>query len=55
MGGSGGSGMGGGGMGSSIIDGMIVKRWEEGGSWRRWGGEEERVVVKALREAGVGG
>lgn len=21
-----------------VIDGMVIRRWMEGGSWRRWGG-----------------
>lgn len=34
-----------------VIDGNVVRRWNEGGSWRRWGGEEPEVVRGALRAA----
>lgn len=32
-----------------VIDGMVVRRWEEMGSWKLWGGEERGVVRSAVR------
>ncbi|KAF6229894.1 hypothetical protein HO133_004231 [Letharia lupina] len=49
-----------GGMGrGGVVDGNVCKRWMEGGSWRRWGGdgaeEGEEGVRRLLREvAGLG-
>ncbi|KAG7005916.1 protein CFT1 [Physcia stellaris] len=44
----GGGGYGAGGRGG-VIDGMVVRRWNEGGSWRRWGDEGSvREVVRGV-------
>lgn len=55
----GGMGMG---MGrGGVVDGNVCRRWREGGSWRRWGGDGggeeggEEELRRLLREvAGVG-
>ena len=43
-----------------IIDGNVVKRWMEGGSWRRWGvadaggeGDEVRGLLRGVLGRGV--
>jgi len=44
-----------------VVDGMVVRRWMEGGSWRRWGGgdaggqgdEGLRGVVRVAVGGGV--
>lgn len=48
------SGIGIGRSGGGVIDGNIIRRWEEGGSWKRWAGEERSVVREMVRDA-VGG
>lgn len=40
MGGGGGDASGRGG----VVDGNLIRRWNEGGVWRRWGGEEKGVL-----------
>lgn len=54
IGGGGAGGYGQGGRGG-VIDGMVVRRWNEGGSWRRWGDEGSvREVIKGVMGLGVG-
>ncbi|KAL9101501.1 MAG: hypothetical protein Q9163_003249 [Psora crenata] len=38
-----------------IIDGNIIRRWNEPGNWRRWGGEDAREVRRAVYLATGGG
>ncbi|KAG8527114.1 uncharacterized protein KY384_008543 [Bacidia gigantensis] len=36
---------------SCVLDGMVLRRWLELGTWRRWGGEDARVVRGMVRGA----
>lgn len=47
------------GRGGGVVDGNVCRRWREGGSWRRWGGDGggeeeggEEGVRRLLREVG---
>lgn len=47
-----------GGGGGGIVDGDVCRRWREGGSWRRWGGDDEgeggvRGLLRMVRGGGV--
>lgn len=56
MGGEEGVGVrGGGGGGAGVVDGMVVRRWMEGGRWRWWSGEGEGKGVRACVAEGVEG
>ena len=44
------------GMGrGGVVDGNVVRRWLEGGSWRRWSGGEAGVGMDGEGEEGVRG
>jgi len=32
-----------------VLDGMVLRRWMEGGSWRRWGGGDGGEGEEGLR------
>lgn len=46
--------------GRGVVDGMVVGRWAEAGTWRRWegggvGDDGVRELVRGLRFGGGGG
>ncbi|KAL9597081.1 MAG: hypothetical protein Q9219_005364 [cf. Caloplaca sp. 3 TL-2023] len=43
------------GLRGGIVDGMVVRRWMEGGRWRWWGEGEDGDGVRAAVREGLGG